>query len=148
MQAADLLAATSFCCASRVSQLCCWCLTQCPQAVADPTAALLLSGGTHLKYLVVSFLPSMTGVLPTLCLMTQLPCTTLGMSLKERCRRCSASRSSPARNLYTSHHIWKKDGQCAAGPLRSNQTKERQLLLCLVVLISLAVIAHLGCALD
>ena len=114
MQAADLLAfvcsvsepqQSLFLLCKQAAILCCCRLTHCPQAAAVPTAALLLFGGTHLKYLVVSFLPSMTGVLPTLCLMTQLPCTTLGMSLKDRCRRCSASRSSPARNLHTSHHI-------------------------------------------
>lgn len=40
-------------------------------------------------------------MLPTACLMTQEPFTTEGISLNMHDRRCSASLSSPARNLST-----------------------------------------------
>lgn len=47
-------------------------------------------------------MPSSTGVLPTACLMTHDPLTTEGISLNMHDLRCSASLSSPAKNLQ--HH--------------------------------------------
>ena len=53
----------------------------------------------YLKYLVVSFLPSKTGVLPTALRMTQLPLVTRGISLNVLWRRFTSSSSSPCMNL-------------------------------------------------
>lgn len=49
-----------------------------------------------LKYLVVSFLPSSTGVFwPTACFTTQPPCSMRGMILKMLCRRAVTSLAAP-----------------------------------------------------
>lgn len=58
------------------------------------------NAAARLKYLVVSFWPSSTGVSPTDCLTSQEPFTILGMSLKAALRRSVDSASSPpATNL-------------------------------------------------
>lgn len=48
------------------------------------------------KYLVVSFLPSKTGVLPTAFRMTQLPLVTRGINLKVLWRRFTSASLSPS----------------------------------------------------
>ena len=55
----------------------------------------------YLKYLVVSFLPRSTGVLPTAFLITQLPLVTLGMSLNVLWRLLASVSSSPPRKRAT-----------------------------------------------
>ena len=54
----------------------------------------------YLKYLVVNFLPSNTGVLPTALRIIQLPLSMRGISLKVLCRLLTSTSesSSPATN--------------------------------------------------
>lgn len=63
-----------------------------------------------LKYLVVSFLPNSTGVLPTAFLMTQLPLVTFGISLKVLCRRFTSTSSSPS--MKRAMHLSKAANAC------------------------------------
>ena len=76
-----------------------------PQPIQTPSASHLSRSfdqprGTDRWYRVRSLRPSRQGVVPTDCLMIQLPSVTRGMSLKVALRRASASAlSPPARNL-------------------------------------------------
>ena len=69
------------------------------------------SAAPDLKYLVVSFLPRSTGVLPTAFLITQLPLVTFGISLKVLCRRFTSSSLSPS--MKRAMHLSKAAKACS-----------------------------------
>lgn len=73
----------------------------------------------NLKYLVVSFLPSSTGVLPTAFLIIQLPLVTFGISLKVLCRRFTSASLSPSPSTKRATHLSKAANACTHADLVS-----------------------------